>query len=399
MSPAASGPDSARPTSGPTRPPYLFVSAGEVSGDRYAADVVEELTAGGGPWRVEGLGGPRLAAAGVRLFAGLEDLAVMGVAEVARRLGWFWRLRRSVIASWRRDRPDAVLLVDYPGLNLRLAKDARRLGLRTLYYVTPTVWAWHERRVRTLRAAVDAALVILPFEERFLRERGVAARFVGHPLGREARRPRHREAFLCGVGLDPAADVLALLPGSRGQELDRLARGFLEAGLLARASAPRPLQLAFGAPTPELAARLRARAGGDVPIVVGRTADLLAASAAAIAKSGTVTVEAALLGTPMVVAYRMNALTLWLARRLVRVEHIAMVNILRGRRVVPELLQEAAAPAALAAHVVRLLEPGGAERRAMLEEFAALRAELLRKDAPAEVAAAVREAVGGAGRP
>jgi lipid-A-disaccharide synthase len=246
---------------------------------------------------------------------------------------------------------------------------------------------------------VDAALVILPFEERFLRERGVAARFVGHPLGREARRPRDRAAFLRGVGLDPAADVLALLPGSRGQELDRLARSFLEAGLLARASAPRPLQLAFGAPTPELAARLRARAGGDVPIVVGRAADLLAASAAAIAKSGTVTVEAALLGTPMVVAYRMNALTLWLARRLVRVEHMAMVNILRGRRVVPELLQEAAAPAALAAHVVALLEPEGAERRAMLAEFAALRAELLRKDAPAEVAAAVRAAVGEASRP
>ncbi len=397
MSPSAPRPIPARPTPGPSRAPYLFVSAGEVSGDRYAADVVRELAAAGEAWRVEGLGGPRLAAAGARLLAGLEDLAVMGVPEVVRRLPWFWRLRRRVLESWRRDPPDAVLFVDYPGLNLRLAKDARRLGLRTLYYITPTVWAWNERRVRTLRRSLDAALVILPFEEQFLTERGVAARFVGHPLGREARLPRDRQAFLGGLGLDPDADVLALLPGSRRQELDALARLFLEAGRLARAGARRPLQLLFGVPTPDLAARLRALAGEEVPVVVGRTADLLAAAGAAITKSGTITVEAALLGTPMVVAYRMSPLTLWLARRLVRVDHFAMVNILRGRRVVPELLQEEARPAALAELTLSLLEPDGEARRVMLREFGALREELLRRDAPAEVAATVRAAVAGEG--
>jgi lipid-A-disaccharide synthase len=382
----------------PSRPPYLFVSAGEVSGDRYAADVVEELAAGGEPWRVQGLGGPRLAAVGARLLAGLQDLAVMGVPEVAQRLGFFWRLRRSVVESWRRDPPDAVLFVDYPGLNLRLAREARRQGLRTLYYITPTVWAWNERRVRTLREALDAALVILPFEERFLTERGVAARFVGHPLGREARLPRDRQAFLRSLGMDPAADVLALLPGSRRQEVDALARLFLQAGRLARAAARRPLQLAFGAPTPELAATLRTLVGDEVPVSVGRTGDLLSAADAAITKSGTVTVEAALLGTPMVVAHRVHPLSLWLARRLVRVDHFAMVNILRGHRVVPELLQEEARPPALADLALRLLAPDSEERRAMLAEFGALKTELLQRDAPAEVAAAVRAAVRAAGR-
>jgi lipid-A-disaccharide synthase len=369
-----------------------------VSGDRYAADVVRELASAGESWRVEGLGGPRLAAAGVRLLAGLEDLAVMGVTEVARRLPWFWRLRRRLLASWRRDPPDAVLFVDYPGLNLRLARDARRLGLRTLYYVTPTVWAWHERRVRTLRRAIDQALVILPFEEPFLIERGVKARFVGHPLGRESRLPRDRSAFLAGLGMDPRADLLALLPGSRRQEVDALARLFLEAGRHARARAARPLQCLFGVPTAELAARVRELAGEEVPIVVGRTADLLAAAGAAITKPGTVTVEAALLGTPMVVAYRMSPLNLWLARRLVRVDHFAMVNILRGRRVVPELLQDEAEPAVLAEAAVRLLDPDGEARRAMLGEFAALREDLLRRDAPAEVAATLRAAVAGSER-
>ncbi|MFN2432272.1 MAG: lipid-A-disaccharide synthase [Gemmatimonadota bacterium] len=378
--------------------PYLFVSAGEVSGDRYAADVVEELSAAGSPWRVEGLGGPRMARAGVRLRAGLDQLAVMGFVEVARRLPSFVRLRRAVVASWRRDPPDAVLLVDYPGLNLRLARDARRLGLRTLYYITPSVWAWNERRIETLRAAVDRLFVILPFEERFFRERGLTASYVGHPLAREATLPRRREPFLLEVGLDPAAEVLALLPGSRSQELRALARTFLRAGRVAQARSGAPLQLAFGVATEELAHELVALVGEAVHVIVGRTPDLLAAAGAAITKPGTVTVEAALLGTPIVVGYRTGPLTLWLARRLVRVQHMAMVNILRGRAVVPELLQAAATPEALATHALELLDRSGARRREMLAEFAALRGDLLRRDAPREVARAVRElATPGAG--
>lgn len=333
-------------------------------------------------------------AAGVALRAGLEDLAVMGVVEVARRLGWFRRLRRSVLESWRRDPPDAVLLVDYPGFNLRLARDARRRGLTVVYYVTPTVWAWNERRVATLRSAVDECLVILPFEEAFLRGRGVRARFVGHPLARQSVVPRDRRRFLLEIGVDPGAELLALLPGSRVQEVRALAGTFFEAGRLVRSRAPRPVQLAFGAPTPALANLLGGIVGNEVPITVDRSGDLLASASAAIAKSGTVTVEAALLGTPLVVGYRMSPLTLWLARRLVRVEHVAMVNILRGRRVVPELLQSELTPAALAEHALRLLAPVSPARDEMLEEFARLRTDLLRRDAPREVARAVRAAVG-----
>jgi lipid-A-disaccharide synthase len=353
---------------------------------------VRELRSGGGEWRVEGLGGPRMAAAGVRLLAGLEDLAVMGLIEVARRLRWFARLRRSIVAGWRRDPPDAILFVDYPGLNLRLARDAHALKLRALYYITPTVWAWNERRVETLRL-LDELLVILPFEEAFFAARGIEARFVGHPLGREARLRRDRSAFMRELGLDPAGDLLALLPGSRAQELNALARTFLEAGR--RVGARSGVQLAFGMATVELAARLRRLIGDEVPIAVGATSDLLASAGAAIVKAGTITVEAALLGTPMVVAYRMNPLTFWFARRLVRTEHVAMVNILRGRRVVPELLQGQVDPEAMAAAVLPLLDREGAARRGMIAEFDALRAELLSRDAPAEVAAAVRGAAAG----
>ncbi|MBA2565886.1 MAG: lipid-A-disaccharide synthase [Gemmatimonadetes bacterium] len=369
-----------------------------MSGDRYAADVVRELRAAGGVWRVEGFGGPRLAEAGVRLRADLSELAVMGIVEVVRRLGFFVRLLRATRRSWEEDPPDAVLFVDYPGLNLRLARHARRLGLRTLYYITPTVWAWNERRVGALRANVDELLVILPFEEAFFAARGLRARFVGHPLGREARRPRHRAAFLRELGLDPAADVLGLLPGSRTQELRSLAAPFLAAAERLRAVFPRPLQLAFAVATPELAAELRRRVGDLVPIAVGGSADLIAASTAVLTKSGTATVEAALLGTPMVVAYRMNPLTLWLARRLVKVEWFAMVNILRGKAVVPELLQREASPAEIARQALPLLDRTNPARMRMVAEFDALREDLLRRDAPAEVARAVRDAVSSARR-
>jgi lipid-A-disaccharide synthase len=384
----------AKRPSDPTRPAHLFVSAGEVSGDRYAADVLAELEQGQGRWRLTGIGGPRMAAAGVELRAGLEQLAVMGFLEVARRLPWFIRLRRAIVASWRRDPPDAVLLVDYPGLNLRLARDAHRLGLTTLYYITPSVWAWNERRIEVLRRAVDEILVILPFEERFFAERGIAARYVGHPLGREVRRPRAREPFMRELGLDPASELLALLPGSRVQELRSMARPFLEAGRLAQAGWGPALQLAFGMATPELARELRGIVGDAIPVSVGRTADLLAASGAVITKAGTSTMEAALLGVPMVVAYRMHPLTLWVARRFVKAPHIAMVNILRGKRLVPELLQGEMRPEALARHALELLDREGERRGSMIAEFAELRDELLRRDAPSEVSAAVRAAVG-----
>jgi lipid-A-disaccharide synthase len=350
---------------------------------------VAELRRGGGAWRVEGFGGPRMDAAGVRLHAGLDRLAVMGVAEVARRAAWFWRFRRRVAEGWRRDPPDAVLFVDYPGLNLRLASDARRLGLRAAYYVTPTVWAWHESRIEVLRR-LDERLVILPFEERFYAARGIPVRYVGHPLGREAAAPRDRRAFLESAGLDPGADLLGLLPGSRPQELEALARTFLDAGRRVRAAAARPVQLAFAAATQAMGERLRAIVADAAPVVTGRTADLIAASTAVLTKAGTATVEAALLGTPMVVAYRMHPLSFWLARRLVKVEHAAMVNLLAGRRVAPELLGRDATPAALAERVLPLLDPESAERREMLGAFDGIRRELVARDAPAEVAEALR---------
>ncbi|HEX5723860.1 MAG TPA: lipid-A-disaccharide synthase [Longimicrobiaceae bacterium] len=362
-------------------PPTIFISAGEESGDLHGAALAQALRARLPGVHLVGLGGPRMAAEGVRLLAGLEELAVMGFAEVVRHLPFFLRLRKRVFAALREERVDLVIPIDYPGFNLRLARHARGRGLRVLYYIAPQVWAWHRSRVRDLARDADEVAVILPFEEAFFREAGVTARFVGHPLLEAPAPGLPRAEWAAAHGLDPARPVLALFPGSRAQEVRRHLAPFSEAAR--RVVERRPeVQPVIGVPS---ALDDSVYAGAPWPRVPS-AGGLLAYAAAALVKSGTTTLQAALAGTPLVVAYRMNPLSYALAARVVKVPHIALANLIAGRRVAPELVQHAATPRALADALLPLLDEGSPERRAMLQGLAEIRAKLGGPGASARVA-------------
>jgi lipid-A-disaccharide synthase len=349
----------------------ILLSAGEPSGDLHGAAVARALRAQWPDARLYGLGGPLMQSEGVELLAHVDDLAVMGFAEVAGRLPFFLRLLSSVRRHVRQDPPDLVSPIDYPGFNLRLAKAARRAGAAVLYYIAPQVWAWHRSRVRQLVRWTDHLAVILPFEEEIFRAAGARATFVGHPL-LDRPAPALTRDQLCGaLGLEAGRPILALFPGSRRQEVDRHGKLFAEAA--AHVVRVRPdVQAVVAAGGSIAAAAFR-----DVHLP--RTGDawaLLRHAEAAIVKSGTSTLEAALSGTPLVVAYRMNPTTYALARRLVRVDHIGLVTLVAGERLVPERIQQDATAASLAAAVLPLLDRSSEERRRVEAGLARVHAAL-----------------------
>lgn len=370
----------------------LLVSAGEPSGDVYAAELVRELRARVA-LEVVGLGGERLAGEGALLLAHARDLAVVGLVEVVRHLPYFRRVYGDVLAEVDRRRPDVAVLVDYPDFNLRLARALKARGVPVVYYVSPQVWAWRRGRIRDIRETVTRMVVLFPFEETLYREAGVPVTFVGHPLVDVVRPPPDRAAFLAGLGLDAARPVIALLPGSRRKEVAHNLPGIAAAArLLARRRADLQFALAV-APALDAAPLRAAFDGARVTIVEGATHGVLSASQAAIVASGTATVEAALLGVPMVVVYRLSALTYHLGRRFVRVPHVAMANLIAGRRVVPELIQAEFTPERVAVEALRLLGPDGEEVRAGLAE---VRQRLGPPGASRRAAEAVLEVASGA---
>ena len=351
--------------------PTVFLAAGEPSGDLHGAGLARALRARFPDARLLGLGGSRMAAEGVELLAGLEDLAVMGFVEVLRHLPFFLDLKRRVWAALESERVDLVVPIDYPGFNLRLARRARERKIPVLYYISPQVWAWHSSRTRDLARDADAVAVVLPFEEKFLRNRGVNATFVGHPLLDIPRRTGTHAEWAASVGVDPDRPVLALFPGSRPHEIRRHLPVFREAA--ARVVARNPaVQPVIGTP-PE--APPGVYDGAPWPRVPSESG-LLEHADAALVKSGTSTLETALAGTPGVVAYRMNSLSYALAKRLVKVSHIALANLIAEERVFPEFVQDEAAPEALAAALLPLLDPGSPERARMISKLARVRRRL-----------------------
>ncbi len=350
-------------------PGTVFVSAGEPSGDQHAGALIAALRRAVPGIAVEGVGGPHLAAAGARLLARIEDLTVIGFVEVARKLPAHWRLLRRIERRLRDGDVDLVVLVDYPGFHLRVAAAAHRAGVPVLYYIAPQLWAWGERRVHQMARTVSRLAVILPFEEPFFASRGVATTFVGHPL---MDRPplAAPEQVKRDLGLDPSRPVLGLFPGSRRQEVVRLWPAFRDAAERVRRDRPEVqvvVAATAGAAYPK---------AGEIRVVSGRPRECFAAADAALCKSGTSTLEAAVAGTPLVVAYRMHPLSYLLARRLVRVPWIGMVNLVAGRQVAPELIQGAVTPAALAQAVLPLLDPSSAARRAQVEGLLEVRRRL-----------------------
>jgi lipid-A-disaccharide synthase len=363
-----------------TAAPTVLLLAGEASGDLHAAAVARELRARVSGVRLVGTGGSRMAAEGVELMAGLDRLAVMGFAEVVRHLGFFRELLGAVTRRLESGEVDLVIPVDYPGFNLRVARAAHRLHVPVLYYVAPQVWAWKPGRARQLALHARHVAVILPFEQGILEAAGASVSFVGHPLLERPDRVASREALCRSAGLDPRRPILALLPGSRRQEVDRHLVTFVRAAELARSVHPdvQPV-LARAASVPQ-----DWLAGAGLP-VTGDSRSLLRHARAALVKSGTSTLEAALEATPFVVAYRTHPLTFALARRLVRVPYISLANLVAGQEVVPELLQGSATPQALAERLIPLLGDTPA-RASQLEGLARVRAALGTPGASARVA-------------
>jgi lipid-A-disaccharide synthase len=318
--------------------PKIFLAAGEASGEHYGALLMKELRRLAPQADFFGLGGTRMAGLGLRRVVRAEDVAVMGITEVILHMPHIYREYRKLKASLREERPDLAILIDFPDVNLSLAAELRRLKIPVVYFVSPQLWAWKKWRVRGVKRNVSRMLVIFPFEEAFYRDHGVAAEFVGHPLADLDPPTVTREAFARENGLDASKCWIGLLPGSRARELDANLPPMFEA---ARLLGPDYEYLLPVAPTLK-DRQVHALAGqakqAGVRVVHDARAVLRHARASVVA-SGTATVEAALIGNPFVVVYRVSRVTYAVAKRVVRVAHVGMVNLIAGRLIVPELIQ------------------------------------------------------------
>jgi lipid-A-disaccharide synthase len=359
--------------------PTVLVVAGEASGDVHAARLMAALSARRPELRFVGMGGAHMRAEGLHSEYDVSEISVMGFAEVLPRLRGILRVMDGLTEIARREHPVCAILVDVPDFNLRLARRLRRQGIPVCFYVAPTAWAWRPSRADQLRRDVDLLLCIYPFEEKWFRDRGVEARYVGNPLlddGHLARAPTRAEARR-RLDLPDWSRVVALLPGSRRSELARVLPDMLHA---ARLLAGRRPDLRFVLPVApgldrDAVARTCAEAGVAVQLTDGGAAETLSACDAAAVCSGTATLEAALAGRPFVVVYRGNPLSWYLLFLFIRIEHASIVNLLAGREIVPELLQGRLDPERLARVLGRLLDEP-AERDRMLSELSRLR-ELL----------------------
>lgn len=331
--------------------PRIFVSAGEPSGDLHGGPVVQALRARFPDAAIDAFGGPCLAAAGARVLYPMSRYTVMGFAEIVHKIPAHARLYFDLRRRFTAGEYDLAIFIDYPGFHLRMAPVARRAGVKVLYYIAPQLWAWRAERAPRLRAAADRLAVIFPFEAAFFERLGIRAEYVGHPLLDRAPWPSRAEAR-SALRIGPHERVLAVFPGSRPQEIDRLWPAFREASQLLRREGACERAIVAGIPG-------RSYPGSaGIELVPADPLQVLAAADAALAKSGTTTLEAALAGVPMVVAYKVHPLTGFLARRLIRVPWVSPVNLIAGRAVTEELLQHQVTGPRLAAVARDLLDPG-----------------------------------------
>jgi len=371
----------------------IMLSCGEPSGDLYAGALVAELLAREPSAEVSGFGGRRLAAAGARLIGDFEGLSVTGLTEAIRVLPRSFAMLRRLTAAARELRPDVFVAIDFPDFNFRLMAKVHALGIPVVYYISPQLWAWRAGRMQTMKRFVTRVLVIFPFEEPLYRNAGVPVEFVGHPLVDLVQVRQPRAELLRERGLDPAVPTVALLPGSRPNELRRIVPGMAAALPLIRARVPSVQFLVAAAPNlPDtlFAPLLDAGAGavGRPALVRERTDDVLAASDVVVTASGTATVQAALHERPMVVVYRLSPLTYRLGKPFVRVDTYAMANLVAGRRIVPELIQEDFTAERVATETVRFLTDGELHARTR-EELRRVRARLGDRGASGRAADAV----------
>jgi lipid-A-disaccharide synthase len=379
----------------------IFISAGEASGEAYGALLIQALKkrlhALNRDPAFFGMGGQRMADAGLERIVRAEDMAVMGITEVVRHLPRIYREFRRLKRSIQERRPSLAILIDFPDIHFKLAEELHRLGIPVLFFVSPQLWAWKKHRIKLVQKYVDRMLVIFPFEEQFYRERGIQAEFVGHPLADLPLPKLSREQFAAENQLDPTKTWIALLPGSRAKEIRANLPEMIQAAILLfhdyhlEQGNPEPQFVIPLAPTltvqqrreveilvgnlqQNLTIRLlseKGAAGAISPTAGGAGAALLHARASIVA-SGTATVEAALIGNPFVVVYRVSPLTYAIAKRVVTVPHVAMANLIAGKRIVPELIQSDFTAANIVHHLEPLL-PDGPPRQSMMQELQRVR--------------------------
>lgn len=363
-------------------PHKLFIITGEPSGDLHGSNLVRELLRLSPDMDIQCWGGDRMAAAGARVMKHIDELAFMGFVEVAMNIDKIlrnFRLCREQIAAFQ---PDAVVLMDYPGFNLRMAKHIHAMGIPVVYYISPQIWAWKESRVNKIKACVDHVFVILPFEQAFYRKHGVDAAFVGHPLLDEVRQINvDKQAFLAAHGIPADKPIVALLPGSRKQEIERILPEVSR--IIDKFPGYRFVVSKVHWQPMEMYTKAIGKAG--VHMLEGSTYSLLKIAEAAIVTSGTATLETALIGTPQVVVYKANWLSVHIARWLVKVSYISLVNLIMDQEVVKELIQDDVSAKNLETELQAIL-PGGSRRDHVLHQYTSLRQRLGAEGASAIVA-------------
>jgi len=371
----------------------VLISAGEASGDLYAAGLVEALRRRNSSLEFFGCAGPRMQRAGVRAVVDCASLAVVGLVEVVTHIPRIYGEYRKLIRAAEQERPDVAILTDSPDFHLRLARRLKRLGIPVIYLVAPQVWAWRKGRLPAMRQNIDQLLCIFPFELEFFAAHGIDARYIGHPLTRLVKPSASREELRSLYGVIDESPVVALLPGSRKGEIDRHLPVLIEAVRHIRQAGQKPApRFILAVPSVNLVGpNFRERISeASIQVLEGQTWDVLACAELALAASGTVTIEGTLVGTPMVTFYRVNKLSWLMGKFLVRVPFYSMVNLVAGRRIVPELMQTDMTPARLAGEALKLLGDRSA-RELMRCELELVARKLAGPEDPLEVAASTVE--------
>lgn len=369
--------------------PKIFISAGEASGEHYAAQLIPTIRKLAPSAEFFGLGGQRMEALGFRRIVRAEDVAVMGITEIIRHIPRIYGEYRKLKASIAAERPDAAILIDFPDVNLSLARTLHNLGIPVIYFVSPQLWAWKKYRIHRVRRYVDRMLVIFPFEEPFYREHGVKADFVGHPLAEMPRPSISRNEFAAQYDIDPSKPWVGLLPGSRFKEIRLNLPEMIEAASQLHEPCEFLLPLAPTL-TPGHIDQVRTMLPSEGPRItlVNDARAALHHARASVVASGTATVEAALIGNPFIVVYRVSKVTYSVARRVVKVPYVAMVNLIAGREVVPELIQSDFTAPNVVLHLQNLLHDE-ATRSRMQSDLAQVAASLHSAKSPIEQVASI----------
>ena len=334
----------------------ILMIAGEVSGDIYGADLARHLYRQI-PVKITGIGGKRMREAGVDILYDSSEISVVGLSEILPRLRAIIRAYRIVTGLIKSRSVDSLILIDYPGFNIRVAGVAKRCGIPVIYYISPQIWAWKKGRLRLLAQRVKKMIVILPFEAAIYKEAGVDCSFIGHPLVDEVLNTRPLGETIHRYGIDKDQPVIGLFPGSRIGEVSALLPDILEAARILKDDNPQiqfVMAVADSLDFQQIHETL-SRSSLDVKIIKGEANDVLNICDIIIAASGTITLQAALLEKPMVILYKLSPITHAIARLLVQINHIGLVNILAGRRIVPELLQKEVTPGRIAAETKKML--------------------------------------------